>query len=112
MIHYTFETLLVLEIVICADFQFLTGIFIADDIAMLVHLQHAGSPHVADTTLNHVMEGAGFLGAVAENQNLTGSHHSAHADSECLFGYQRHVAIEETAVSLDGVGREGFDTGL
>jgi len=77
---------------------------------VLVHLQHAGGPHVVDSVFDHVVQGTGFLGTVAEDEHLAGIHDGADTHSEGLLRHLSFVVVEETAVGLDGIGGEGLNT--
>ena len=103
---------LVQIVLICPHSQLVTGSFVADDDGMGVHLEHGGGPLVGDVAVDAVLEGAGFLVAVAHKEDFPGSHDGADADGEGLLGDQVEVAFEEAAVGVDGVGGEGFDSCL
>lgn len=106
-----FEAVFVFEVLVGADLEFGTGLFVASNNAVGMHLDHAGGPHVADAVLDHVVQCTGFLGSVHENQNLSGVHHGADSYGEGLLGNLGFVVVEEAAVGLDGVGGEGLHTG-
>ena len=71
-INQTFEFFLVFEVTVGADFQFGAGWFIADDDAVGVHLDGADGPHVIDAFLYSVLQGTGFVMAVAEDKDFAG----------------------------------------
>ena len=79
---------------------------------MGVHLDGADGPHVVDAFLYSVLQGTGFVMAVAEDEDLTGGHDGADADGEGLLRNLGDVVVEEAAVGDDGVGVEGLDAGL
>ena len=111
-VNQTFELFFVFEVAVGADLDFGAGWFIADDDAVGVHLDGADGPHVIDAFFYGVLQGACFVMAVAEDEDLAGCHDSADADSESLLRYLCDVVVEEAAVGNDGIGIEGLDAGL
>ena len=71
---------------------------------MGVQLETTDGPHVVDSFLDSVLEGAGFVVAVDHDHHFLGVHHSTYADGQCGLGHEVHVVVEETAVGYDGVG--------
>ena len=66
---------------------------------------------MVDSILNHMVQGTGFLGTIAEDNDLASIHHGADTDGEGLLGHLALVVVEEAAVGLNGVGGKGLDTG-
>lgn len=111
-VNQTFELFFVFEVAVGADLDLGAGWFVADDDAVGVHLDGADGPHVIDAFLDSVLQGTGFVMAVAEDKDLAGCHDGADADSEGLLRYLGDVVVEEAAVGDDGIGIEGLDAGL
>ena len=111
-INESFKFFLVFEVAVGADFQFCAGRFVADDDAVGVHLDGADGPHVVDAFFYGVLQGTGFVMAVAEDEDLTGCHDGANTDSEGLLRHLGDVVVEEAAVGDDGICIEGLDAGL
>lgn len=71
-VNQTFELFLVFEVAVGADLDFGAGWLVADDDAVWVHLDGADGPHVVDAFFDGVLQGAGFVMAVAEDKDFTG----------------------------------------
>ena len=71
-VNQTFEFLLVFEVAVGADLYLGAGWLVADDDAVWVHLDGADGPHVVDAFFDGVLQGAGFIMAVAEDKDLAG----------------------------------------
>ena len=93
----------VLEIAVGTHLQFVGGGFVADDDAMLVHLQCADSPHVIDAAFDGGLQGTGLVVAIDKNHHLAGGHHGTDAHGKRGRGHRVQVAVKEAAVSDNGV---------
>lgn len=71
-IYQSFELLFVFEVTVGADLYLGAGWLVADDDAVGVHLDGADGPHVVDAFFDGVLQGAGFIMAVAEDKDLAG----------------------------------------
>ena len=89
--------------------QLVGGSFVADDDGVRVHLQGADGPFLADGALYGVLQGAGLVVAVADDEHLFGIHHGAYADGQGCLGHLVHVVVKEAAVGDDGVCGEALD---
>ena len=101
----------VLEVLIGAVLDFLGGSLVADDDAVGMELQGADGPPVGDGTFDSSLESASLVVAVAEDEDLAGSHHGANTNSECSGGDVLGLAAEETAVGHAGVCCQRLLTG-
>ena len=64
-----------------------------------------------DIAVDAVLEGTSLVVTVADEEHLLGSHHGADAYGESLLRHEVEVALEETAVGVDGIGGKGLDAG-
>ena len=64
---------------------------------------------MVDSILDHMVQGTGFLGTIAEDEDFAGVHHCANTNSEGLLGHLALIVVEEAAVGLDGVCGQGLD---
>ena len=101
----------VLEILVGGDLQFVGGFLVADDDAVLVHLEGRDGPHVVDGSLDGGLHGAGLGVAVDQDHHFAGVHHGAYAYGEGVCRHVLRIAAEETAVGNAGVGGEGLHAG-
>ena len=62
----------VFEVLVCTYFQFVCSGFVTNDDAVLVHLQGADGPHLSDTAFYGMLQGAGLVVTVADNQYFLG----------------------------------------
>ena len=67
---------------------------------------------MGDIAVYTVLEGAGFLMAIADEQDFLGCHDGADAYCKGLLGNKVEVAFEEAAVGVDGVGGQRLNAGL
>ena len=103
--------LYVLEVLVGAVLDFLSGSLVADDNAVGMELQSADGPPMGDRTLDGSLEGASLVVTVAEDKDLAGSHDGADANSECRCRNILGLATEEAAIGDAGVGGQGLLTG-
>ncbi len=101
----------IFEVTIGADLQFVGGGLVADDDAMLVHLESADGPHVVDTTLDGSLQGTCLVVTVDKNHHLAGSHHRTHAHGKSEFWHFVDIVVEETGVGDDRIGGQRLNTG-
>jgi hypothetical protein len=66
---------------------------------------------VRDIAVDAVLEGTSLVVTVADEEHLLSCHHGADAYGESLLRHEVEVALEETAVGVDGIGGKGLDTG-
>ena len=71
-VYQSFELFFVFEVAVGADLDLGAGWLVADDDAVGVHLNGADGPHMVDAFFDGVLQGAGFVMAVAEDKDLTG----------------------------------------
>ena len=101
----------ILEILIGADLQLIGSLFVADDDAMLVHLESRDGPHVVDATLDSCLEGTCLGMAIDEDHHLTGVHDCAYTNGEGMSRNVLGLATKEATVGDTGIGGEGLHTG-
>ena len=91
------------EVVLLDVFEILVGSvgdafasgFVADDDAVLVHLEHGDGPHLRDGSFDGSLECACFVVSVAEDEYFACSHHGSDADGECGGGHVFGFSSEE-----------------
>ena len=83
----------VLEVAVGAYLQFVAGSIVADDDAMLVHLQSRDGPHVVDAPLDGSLQGTALGVTVHQNHHLLSSHHGAYADGQRRLRHLVDVAL-------------------
>ena len=76
-----------------------------------MEVEGADGPHLVDALFNAVLQGAGLVVAVDEDQNFLGVHHCADADSQGSLGHLGDIIVKEAAVCDDGVGGKSFLAG-
>lgn len=96
----------VLEVLVCAVRDAFAGGLVADDDSVLVHLQDGDSPHLRHRPFDGGLQGAGFVVAVAEDEDFFGRHDGAHTYGQCRGGYVLRLAAEEAGIGHAGVGGE------
>ena len=82
MLFYIDEVALfnVFEVFYRISFEFFSGIIIANNDGMSMHLQNADGPHMINTALNGVVQGSCFVGARCQNHNFFGITNCSDAD--------------------------------
>ena len=97
----------VLEVLVGGYLQFVGSLLVADDDAVLVHLEGRDGPHVVHRTLYGGLHGTGLGMAVHQDHHLTGIHHGAYTDGECVSRHVLGLTAEEAAVGNARVGDSG-----
>ena len=92
-----------LEILDSLHTKFQSGVFIADDHGVRVHLEARDGPHMVDTFFDALGESEGLVATVDNDNNFTSIHDGANTDGESSLGDLGDIVIEETRVSNDGV---------
>ena len=88
----------VLEVAIGGYLQLVAGGVVADDDAVLVHLQGRDGPYMVHATLDGSLQGTALGMSVHQDHNLLSRHHRSYADSQRRLGHLVDVALEEAAV--------------
>ena len=78
--------------------------FVANDDAVLVHLENGNGPHLRNGAFDGSLKGAGLVVAVAEDEYFLGRHNGADTYSQCSNGNVFGLAAEEAGVGHAGVG--------
>ena len=76
------------------------------DDTMLMELQRADGPHLADRLLYCMAERLRFVMTIHHDQHLLSGEHGAYTYGEGGLRHKVHIAAKESAVGDDGVGRE------
>ena len=74
-------------------------------------LEHRSSPLVADISIDDVLECTCLVMAIANEEDLLGSHYSADTNGKSLLGNEVDIVVEETRIGDDCVGGKRFDMG-
>ena len=85
----------VFEIFVGAVLDVFASSLIANNDAVLVHLEHRDGPHLGHGAFDGSLEGARFVVTVAEDEHFFGTHHGADADGEGGGGHIVGIAAEE-----------------
>ena len=96
----------ILEVLVSAMLDFLSGRLVTDDDAVGMELQGADGPPLCDGALDGSLQSAGLVVSIAEDEDLTGIHDSADTYGK---GRSRNIlglTTEESAVGDTGVGRQ------
>ena len=101
----------VLEIAVCAHFQFVRCCLIAYDDAVAVHLQGTDGPHLRYASFNGMLQGTRLIVPVAKDQYLFGVHYRAHPYGQRSLGNLVHIVIEETRICHNRIGGQRLHTG-
>ena len=101
----------VLEIAVCAHFQFVRCRLIAYDDAVAVHLQGTDGPHLRYASFNGMLQGTRLIVPVAKDQYLFGVHYRAHPYGQRSLGNLVHIVIEETRICHNRIGGQRLHTG-
>lgn len=76
---------------------------IADDEGVLVHLQDAYRPHLADAAFNSLADCLGFVFAVGDNHDFFRVSDGADPDGQRCLGDEVDVIVEKTGVGFYGI---------
>ena len=72
----------IFEIVESSNFEFLAGSLVANDDTVLVHLECADGPHVADRFFDSMLERTCLIMSVDHNKHFFGIHYRSHTYGE------------------------------
>ena len=81
-------------------FQFVSGIFIADNDGMGVLLQVADGPHMVDWLFYAMTEGMGFIVATLHNHHLLSIHHCADTNRQSCLLYQINIILKKRLLAI------------
>lgn len=93
----------ILEVAVGAYHKLGASSLVGYDQGFGMHLQGRYGPHLRYATFYTVMEGAGFVVAVDNQEYALGCHYSAHTYGKSSLGNKVNVTFEETGIGDDGI---------
>ena len=94
-----------LEVLDSLDTKLQSGILIAHNHSVLVHLKRRDSPHVVDTLLDALGEGERLMASINDDNHFTSVQNGANTHSQSGLGDLVNIVVEETTVRHDRIVR-------
>ena len=101
----------VFEILVSIHFQFAAGGLVAGDDRVIVELERADGPGMIHAAFHTVLQSAGFIVTVDEEEHFAGIRNGSDADGERAGRYLGNIMVKEAGIRDDGVLCQVADAG-